>query len=108
MVYDITDYSKNRIKEINTMLKTDAFSIKPATDTSKKIDVFMFDKKIASVGAIKSSGIPYLDFPNYVKIMGKPYADKRNALYLARHADDPTTKDGEVTGSWWAKILLWN
>ena len=105
--YEITDYSKQRIKELNDKLKTDAFSIKSSTDKSKKIDVFMFDDKIASIGAIKNNGVPYLDYPNYIKIRGIEYADKRRKLYYDRHANELTIKNGEVTPSWWAKLILW-
>ena len=107
MVYKITEYSQNKIKELNDKLKTDAFSIKPSKDKSKKIDVFMFDKKIASIGAIKPGGIPYLDYPNYLKIHGQEYADKRRDLYYERHANEPTITDGKVTPSWFAKWILW-
>ena len=107
MVYEITDYSQNKIKELNDKLKTDAFSIKSSEDKSKKIDVFMFDKVIASIGAIKSNGVPYLDYPNYLKIRGQEYADKRRKLYYERHANEPTINDGKVTNSWWAKWALW-
>tara|TARA_R110002096_G_scaffold116256_1_gene252012 strand:- start:405 stop:731 length:327 start_codon:yes stop_codon:yes gene_type:complete len=107
MAYKITDYSKNKIAELNAKLQTDSFSIKPSSDKSKKLDVFLFDDKIASIGGIKPGGIPYLDYPNYVRIMGQAYADKRNKLYQDRHSDEPTIKDGKVTNSWWAKYLLW-
>ena len=107
MVYKITEYSQNKIKELNDKLKTDAFSIKPSTDKSKKIDVFMFDKVIASIGAIKPGGIPYLDYPNYLKIRGEEYANRRKKLYYERHANEPTITDGKVTPSWFAKWILW-
>ena len=53
MAYKITDYSRNKIAELNAKLQTDSFSIKSSSDKSKKLDVFLFDDKIASVGAIK-------------------------------------------------------
>ena len=105
--YVITEYSQNKIKELNEKLKTNAFSIQPSKDKSKKIDVYLFDKVIASIGAIKSNGVSYLDYPNYIKIRGQEYADRRKKLYYERHANEPTITDGEVTNSWWAKYVLW-
>ena len=37
--------------------------------------------KTNSIGAIKDNGVPYLDYPNYIKIKGLEYADKRRKLY---------------------------
>ena len=105
--YSIKQYSLQRIKELNSKLDTDAFSIKISTDPSKKLDVFMFDKKIASVGAIKKNGVPYLDYPSYMETMGQEYADRRRKLYYERHDKEPTITDGAVTNSWFAKYLLW-
>ena len=105
--YQITEYSKNKIKELNDKLKTDAFSIKPSEDKSKKIDVYMYDKKIASIGAIKSNGVPFLDYPNYLNIRGEEYANRRKKLYYERHDKEPTITDGEVTPSWFTKWILW-
>jgi hypothetical protein len=105
--YLITEYSQNKIKELNDKLKTDAFSIKSSKDKSKKIDVYMYDKKIASIGAIKKNGVPFLDYPNYMKIRGIEYADKRRKLYYERHANEPTIVDGQVTASWFTKWILW-
>tara|TARA_B110001450_G_scaffold185349_1_gene173382 strand:+ start:845 stop:1180 length:336 start_codon:yes stop_codon:yes gene_type:complete len=105
--YKIKQYSRDKIDELNGLLDTDAYSIKISTDPSKKLDVFLYDKKIDSVGAIKKNGVPYLDFPSYTETMGQEYADRRRILYYQRHAKEPTIKDGAVTTSWWSKYLLW-
>jgi len=96
MSYVITQYTKQRAKELNVI-------VKQSTNKNKKIDVF--DKsgnKLASVGAIG-----YLDYPTYTKTKGKTFADERRRLYLIRHGKDPDKKDGKFTPSYWAKTLLW-
>ena len=106
-MYKITDYSFKKLDELNKIFKTDAFRIEPSTNKSKKIDVFINEKKVASVGAIKSNGVPYLDYPNYINIRGQKYADKRKQLYYDRHASESMVKDGKITPSWYAKYFLW-
>ena len=55
-------------------------TIKPSTNSKKKIDVYKNDKKIASIGAIS-----YSDYASYIKDKGKEYADNRRRLYKIRH-----------------------
>lgn len=105
--YTIKQYSRDRIQELNNTLNTSDFSIKLSKDPSKKIDVFLRDKKLASVGAIKKNGVPYLDYPSYLETMGQDYADRRRKLYYERHKNEPTIIDGKVSNSWFAKWLLW-
>lgn len=105
--YTIKQYSRDRIQELNNTLNTSDFSIKLSKDPSKKIDVFLRDKKIASVGAIKKNGVPYLDYPSYLETMGQDYADRRRKLYYERHKNEPTIIDGKVSNSWFAKWILW-
>tara|TARA_R110000851_G_scaffold3212_6_gene13097 strand:- start:324 stop:662 length:339 start_codon:yes stop_codon:yes gene_type:complete len=105
--YKIKQYSLDKIQELNKKLKTDAFSIKLSKNPLKKLDVYLYDDIIASIGAIKKNGIAYLDYPTYIETMGKEYADNRRRLYYERHKNEPTIKDGEVTNSWWAKYLIW-
>lgn len=106
-MYQITDYTFKKLDELNKMFKTDAFNIKVSKNKSKKIDVFINDEKVASVGAIKSNGVPYLDYPSYINTMGQKYADRRRQLYYDRHASEPMVKDGKITASWYAKYFLW-
>ena len=105
--YTIKAYSKDRLQELNSQTGTNVYSIKNSTDRSKKLDVFKNDKKIASVGAIKNNGVPYMDYPTYIEEMGQKYANRRRKLYYERHKNELAIKDGNVTNSWWAKYLLW-
>jgi hypothetical protein len=92
MPYKILSYTlKQAIK-----LRVKVF---PSTNPLKKIDVFKDGVKVASVGAIG-----YLDYPYYIKLHGKGYADERRKLYKMRHA-----KDRFKVGSngYYADKLLW-
>ena len=71
-MYNITNYSKKKAKELGV-------EIKPSSNKNKKIDVYSGSKKIASIG---SSGMS--DFPTYIKTKGKAFADERRRLYRAR------------------------
>ena len=67
---------------------------------AKKIDVFdKYGNKITSVGARG-----YADYPTYLNMFGKAYADKRRKLYKIRH-----NKDRHIKGSagYYADQLLW-
>ena len=105
--YKIKQYSLDKIQELNNKLDTSAFSIKLSKNPLKKLDVYLYDTVIASIGAIKKNGIAYLDYPSYIDTMGKEYADNRRKLYYERHKNEPTIKDGKVSNSWWAKWILW-
>ena len=68
-MYHITNYSKNKAKELNVI-------IKPSIKKDKKIDVIKNNKIIASIGNIN-----YMDYPNYINEKGLKFANKRRALY---------------------------
>ena len=91
-MYNITTYTKNQAKKLNV-------EVKPSTNKKKKIDVYKNNHKIASVGAIG-----YNDYPTYIEIKGKKYADERRKLYKIRHS-----KDLKEIGSngYYANKLLW-
>ena len=91
-MYQITNYTKQKAKELNV-------KIKPSSNPKKKIDVYKDNKKIASVGAIG-----YDDYPTYIIKKGKPYADEKRRLYKLRHS-----KDRNVINSngYFADKLLW-
>tara|TARA_R110000823_G_scaffold198573_1_gene329740 strand:- start:1486 stop:1767 length:282 start_codon:yes stop_codon:yes gene_type:complete len=75
-------------------------SIKPSTDSKKKVDVFDKDnKKLASIGDIN-----YNDYASYIKSNGLEYADNRKRLYKIRHE-----KTRKVVGSksYYADQILW-
>jgi len=91
-MYQITDYTKQKANQLGVV-------VKQSTNPKKKLDVFKSGKKVASVGAMG-----YNDYPTYMKLDGKKYADERRQLYKKRHA-----KDLSVAGSngWYANKLLW-
>jgi hypothetical protein len=100
--YIITDYSKNRLQELNNALDTDKITIKPAEDITKKIDIFINNKKIATIGDNN-----YEDYPNYILKNGLEFANKRKELYYARHSKEADIKDNKITNSLWTRYLLW-
>ena len=91
-MYQLTDYTKQKASELGVM-------VKQSTNPKKKLDVYKSGKKVASVGATG-----YKDYPTFLKLDGKEYADKRRSLYKKRHAKDLT-----VVGSngYYANKLLW-
>jgi len=94
--YKITKYSYAKASNHGV-------TIKPSTNPKKKIDVYnKAGQKIASIGAVG-----YLDYPNYIKKIGRAEAMKKRKAYLARHAHDPKIKDGKKTNSFWADVILW-
>ncbi len=93
MAYTILPYTLKQASKLRVV-------IKPSTNPLKKIDVF--DKqgnKLASVGAVG-----YLDYPYYIKLHGKEYADERRKLYKMRHSKDRLKKG---SNGYYADKLLW-
>ena len=92
MSYTITKYTYKQAKKLGV-------TVKPSTNKTKKIDVYKKGKKVASVGARG-----YNDFPTFMKLKGKKYAQTRRKLYKMRHE-----KDRHVKGSrgFYADRLLW-
>jgi hypothetical protein len=92
MPYTITKYTYKQAKKLGV-------TVRPSTNKTKKIDVYKKDKKVASVGAQGMN-----DFPTFMKLNGKKYAQTRRKLYKMRHE-----KDRHVKGSrgWYADKLLW-
>ena len=92
MPYTITSYTYKQAKKLGV-------TVKPSTNKTKKIDVYKKGKKVASVGARG-----YSDFPTFMKLNGKKYAQTRRRLYKMRHE-----KDRHVKGSrgFYADKLLW-
>ena len=91
-MYQITDYTKQKARELGV-------DVINSSNPKKKLDVYKLGKKIASVGAAG-----YNDYPTFMKLYGKEYADKRKMLYKKRHS-----KDLKIIGSngWYANKLLW-
>jgi hypothetical protein len=90
MGYTITNYSKQKAKEYDVI-------IKPSKKKNKKIDVYKDDKLIASIGAIG-----YSDYGNFLESDGKEYADKKRNLYRKRHRNDLNSGKGL-----WSSRILW-
>lgn len=101
MVYKILPYSFKKAKEEGVVIKA-------SSNPLKKIDVFDKDGvKLASVGGVRKNGIPYNDYPTYIKKSGVVEADKKRKAYLKRHAKNAKLKDGKRTPSYFADVLLW-
>lgn len=100
--YVIKPLSMEKIQQLNQKLDTDVFSIRRSTDPSKKIDVFLRDKKIATIG---DSALP--DYPTYIKTDGLEFANKRKDAFYSRFKKLPDIKDGKIQTIFWSRYLLW-
>ena len=100
--YVITQYSLDKIQELNQKLNTSDFSIKLSEDPSKKIDVFLKEKKLASIGD-RALG----DYPTYIEEKGLEFANKRREAFNSRFRRLPDIKDGAITPMFWSRWLLW-
>ena len=91
-MYAITKYTYAQARKLGVQ-------VKPSANKTKKIDVFKKDKKVCSIGAYGMN-----DFPTYIKLKGRAYANTRRKLYKIRH-----TRDRTIKGScgWYADKLLW-
>jgi hypothetical protein len=92
MPYSIKKYTYRQAKKIGV-------KVKPSTNKTKKIDIFKKGRKIASVGAYGMN-----DYPTYIKLKGKSFANTRRRLYKMRHEKDRHEK---WTNGWLADKLLW-
>ena len=92
MTYTITNYTYKQAKKLGV-------TVKPSTNKTKKIDVYKKGIKIASVGALGMG-----DFPTFMKLKGKKYAQTRRRLYKMRHEKDRHNKGSK---GWYADHLLW-
>ncbi len=91
-MYEITEYTKKRAKELGV-------EVRPSANSKKKIDVYLKGVRIASIGA---QG--YMDFPSYIEKEGEAYAQERRRLYKLRHIKNRTVKG---SNGWWSDQLLW-
>jgi len=92
-MYQITDYTKSKARQYNV-------TVKPSTNSNKKIDVFKNNKKIASVGSIN-----YKDYGTFLKEgKSKQFAEERKKLYKTRHKND---RNKVGSNGWYADKLLW-
>ena len=100
--YSIKPYSLERINDLNQQLNTSDFSIKLSENPSKKIDVFLREKKIASIGDINLS-----DYPTFIEERGIEFANKRRDAFYSRFKRLPDIKDGKITPMFWSRLILW-
>ena len=91
-MYHITNYSKQQAQKLGV-------TIKPSTRKHKKIDVYQQGKLVASIGDSR-----YLDFPNYIKLNGLAYAERKRSLYKMRHSKDRQKKNSP---GFYADSILW-
>jgi anaerobic glycerol-3-phosphate dehydrogenase len=91
-MYEITEYTKKRAKELGV-------EVRPSVNSKKKVDVWQDGKRIASIGA---QG--YMDFGKYLEKEGEAYAKERQRLYKIRHIKNRTVKG---SNGWWSDNLLW-
>jgi len=98
-MYSIKKYTYNKAKKLGVI-------VKPSTNKTKKIDVFLRTgsdgkkgKKIVSVGA---NGMN--DYPTYIQKRGLAYAKTRRRLYRQRHERDRHVRG---TPGYYADKLLW-
>ena len=68
-----------------------------STRKNKKIDVYVDDDYIISIGDSR-----YSDYPTYLKTHGKEYANERKRLYHLRHKKDLNHFKGFM-----AMYILW-
>lgn len=101
-MYNITEHTKKRLQDLNKKLDTNKIKIKLSTNKNKKLDVFIDNVKISSIGSIG-----YSDFGSYISSHGKDYAETRKRLFNQRHKNEDDIKDGKITNSWFAKYFLW-
>ena len=71
-MYKITEHTKKRLKDLNKKLNTNKINIDLSSNKNKKIDVFIDNDKIASIGSLG-----YSDFGSYISSHGKDYAETR-------------------------------
>ena len=87
-MYHITQYTKDRAKEMGVQ-------VKPSTRSGKKLDVYKNGTYIKSIGQLGAK-----DYPTYLKEDGKQVAEERRRLYHLRHT-------GTGIGEKLSKQLLW-
>jgi len=100
--YKVTQYSKDKMKDLNDKLGTDVYSIRPSADKKKKIDVLLRNDVIASVGDPELG-----DYPSYIESDGLEFANKRRTAFYNRFRRLPDIKDGKITPIFWSRYLLW-
>jgi hypothetical protein len=88
-MYEITDYTKQRAKELGVRVLS-------STKKNKKLDIYKDGRFITSVGDTR-----YGDYPTFMKLYGLEFANKRRKAYHQRHKNDSGIA-GKI-----ASYLLW-
>lgn len=91
-MYKITSRQKANAKKLGV-------EIKPSTNKSKKIDVYKYGYKVASIGATG-----YKDYEMYLLEKGSAFANERRRLYRIRHQNDRTNVG---SAGYYADKILW-
>ena len=96
MEYKITSYTYKKLDELNKNIREN-ITIKPSRKGYYKIDVFNSGSYLFSVGDKR-----YMDYPSYLKVAGKNYANRRRELYYKRFGIAP-----KYSKAWFSSFLLW-
>jgi hypothetical protein len=91
--YTISKYTKKKAKQLDVQ-------VFPSENPKYKIDVY--DKRGLYMFSGGARGM--LDYPSYMRIEGKAYADERRRLYRIRHKKE---LEAEGTRGWYIARLLW-
>jgi hypothetical protein len=89
--YSISEYTRRKARAIGV-------TVRASTRKNKKIDVFLANKKVASIG-----DRTYDDFTTLLR-KSKSLANERRRLYHIRHKKDSAKKG---TPGYYAAKLLW-
>lgn len=73
-------------------------TVRPSTNPTKKLDVYLEGHKVCSIGATG-----FMDYPHYL-LEGRLIAEQKRRAYKARHQADRTRVG---TAGWYADQLLW-
>lgn len=92
-MYRITPYTQKKARLLKVI-------VRPSKRKDKKLDIY--DRKGNYITSVGAKG--YLDYPSYLKLVGKKIADKRRKLYKIRHAKDRIKRNSP---GWYADQLLW-
>ena len=92
MVYEITNYTKNRAMVLGVI-------VKPSTNPNYKIDVYKNGVKLVSIGDSEET-----DYPSYIRLFGLEFANKKKWMYKHRRFRDIEVVD---TKEWYTYKLLW-
>jgi len=92
MPYKITNYTKEKAKKLGV-------EVRRSMRKGKKIAVYKDNKKVADIGATG-----YFDYPTYLSMFKKDFADDKRRLYRIRHAGEQK-KIGSP--GYYAWHLLW-